>query len=90
MSKPLVTAFPEQDKPRLEVAQVQQEFQDRYNEIMKKHGLDYLNGARSGMVVCSIIFQYHCTVAKNIDPYVGTGIVAMGIVEGSPALKKAA
>jgi len=91
MSKPLVTVFPEQDKPRMEVAQVQQEFQDQYNKIMKKHGLDYLNGARAGMVVCSIIFQYHCTVAKDIDPYVATGIVAMGVVEGTktapPSLK---
>ena len=83
MSKPLVTEFPEKDKPRLEVSEVQQEFQDRYDEIMKKHGLDYLNGARAGMVVCSIIFQYHCTVAKDIDPYVATGIVAMGVVEGA-------
>ena len=83
MSKPLVTVFPEQDKPRMEVAQVQQEFQDRYNEIMKRYGLDYLNGARSGMIACSIIFQYHCTVAKDIDPHVATGIVAMGVVEGA-------
>jgi hypothetical protein len=50
MSKPPVTVFPEQDKPRIDVAQVQQEFQDRYNEIMKRYGLDYLNGARSGMI----------------------------------------
>ncbi|MGZ9164970.1 MAG: hypothetical protein ACXW4U_07330 [Anaerolineales bacterium] len=83
MSKPLVTVFTEQDKPRMDVAQVQQEFQDRYNEIMKRYGLDYLNGARSGMIGCSIILQYHCTVAQDIDPHVATGIVAMGVVEGA-------
>jgi hypothetical protein len=83
MARPLVTKFPEQDKPRMEVTQVQAEYQDSYHEIMKKHGLDYLNGARAGMVVCSIIFQHHCTVAKDIDPYVATGIVAMGVVEGA-------
>jgi hypothetical protein len=83
MARPLVTKFPEQDKPRMEVAQVQAEYQDQYDEIMKRHGLDYLNGARAGMVVCSIIFQHHCTVAKDIDPYVATGIVAMGVVEGA-------
>jgi hypothetical protein len=83
MSKPLVTVFPEQDKPRMEVTQVQQEFQDRYHKIMKNHGLDHLNGARAGIIVCSIIFHYHCTVAKDIDPYVAAGIVAMGIVEGA-------
>lgn len=83
MAKPPVTAFPEKDKPRMSVEQVRQEYQDQYNEIMQKHGLDYLNGARAGMVVCSIIFQYHCTHAKDIDPYVAAGIVAKGIVEGA-------
>jgi hypothetical protein len=83
MAKPLVTAFPEKDKPLMSVKQVQQEYQDQYNEIMKRHNLDDLNAARAGMVVCSIIFQHHCTVAKDIDPYVATGIIAMGVVEGA-------
>lgn len=83
MAKPVVTVFPEKDQPRMSVEEVQQEYQDQYDEVMKRHGLDYLDGARAGMVVCSIIFQYHCTVAKDIDPYVGTGIVARGVVEGA-------
>jgi hypothetical protein len=83
MSKPVVTVFPEKDKPLMSVEQVLQEYQDQYHAIMKKHGLDYINGARAGMVVCSIIFQHHCTVAKDIDPYVATGIIAMGVVEGA-------
>ncbi len=83
MAKPLVTVFPEQDKPRMSVEQVQKEYQNQYDEIMKRHGLDYVNGARAGMVICSIIFQYHCMVTRDIDPYVATGIVAMGVVEGA-------
>jgi hypothetical protein len=83
MSKSLVTVFPESDKPRMSVEQVQQEYQDQYDEIMRKHGLDTLNAARAGMVVCSIIFRYHCTVAKDIAPDVATGIIAMGVVEGA-------
>jgi hypothetical protein len=83
MSRPLVTQFPEKDRPKMEVAEVQAEYQDQYDAIMKKHGLDYLNAARAGMVVCSIVFQYHCTVAKDIDPYVATGIIAMGVSEGA-------
>jgi hypothetical protein len=83
MAKPVVTEFPEQDKPLMELAQIQAEYQDQYNEIMKKHGLDYLEGARAGMIVCSIVFNYHCIPNKDIDPYVATGIVAMGIVEGA-------
>jgi hypothetical protein len=83
MAKPMVTQFPEKDKPLLSTEQVLQEYQDQYHDIMKKYGLDYLNGARAGMVVSSIIFQYHCTKVKDIDPYVAAGIVAMGIVEGA-------
>jgi hypothetical protein len=77
MSKPFVTQFPEQDKPRMGVEEVLAEYQDQYHEIMKKHGLDYLNGARAGMVICSLVFQYHCKNARDIDPHVGTGIIAM-------------
>ena len=83
MSRPMVTTFPEQDKPRMAVADVQAEYQDQYNTVMKKHGLDYLEGARAGMILCSIVFQYHCTRIKDIDPFVGTGIIAMGVVEGA-------
>jgi hypothetical protein len=83
MAKPIATQFPEKDKPLLSTEQVLAEYQDQYHDIMKKHGLDYLNGARAGMVVSSIIFQYHCTKAKDVDPQVAVGIVAMGIVEGA-------
>jgi hypothetical protein len=83
MSKPMVTKFPEQAKPLMTVEQVQQEYQDQYNEVMQRHGLDTLNAARAGMVVCAIIFKHHCSVARDIDPYVAAGIVAMGIVEGA-------
>lgn len=83
MAKPLVTEFPENDKPLMELAQIQENYQDEFNEIMKKHGLDYLEGARAGMVICSMVFNYHCVNNKDIDPYVATGIVAMGVVEGA-------
>ena len=83
MSKPLITKFPEQDKPRMEVDQVLAEYQDQYYEIMKKHGLDYLNAARAGMAVCSIVFEYHCKNIRDIDPYVAAGIIAIGIIEGA-------
>ena len=82
-SKPPVTEFPQKDKPLMTVEQVQLEYQDQYNEIMKKRGLDYLNAARAGMIVSSIVFQFHCTRAKDIDPRIGAGIIAMGIVEGA-------
>lgn len=83
LDRPVVTQFPEQDQPRLNVEEIQAQFQDHYHKIMSSYGLDYLNGARAGMVACAIIFNYHYKVAKDIDPYVGTGIVAMGVVEGA-------
>ena len=83
MARPVVTKFPEKDKPLMDTDQILQEYQEQYHEIMKKHGLDYLDGARAGMIVSSIIFQYHCIKSKDIDPYVATGIVALGIVEGA-------
>jgi hypothetical protein len=83
MSKPMVTTFPEQHKPLMSVEQVLAEYQDQYHEIMKKHGLDYLQGARAGIVVASIVFEYHCKKTKDIDAFVATGIVAMGVVEGA-------
>jgi hypothetical protein len=83
LAKPMVTKFPEQDQPRLKVEQVQTQFQDSYQEIMGRHGLDDLNAARAGMLGCAILFNHYCKVAKEIDPDVGTGIVAMGVVEGA-------
>lgn len=83
MSKPPITEFPQNDKPLMTVEQVQLEYQDQYDAIMKRHGLDYLNAARAGMVVSAIVFQYHCGTAKDIDAHVGAGIVALGVVEGA-------
>jgi len=83
MSRPLVTQFPEGDKPLMTTEQVLAEYQDQYHAIMQKHGLDYLEGARAGMIVCSTIFQYHVLKVKDIDPFVAAGIVAMGVVEGA-------
>jgi hypothetical protein len=83
MAKPIVTEFPEDDEPLMNLAQVQKTYQDEYNKVMKKHGLDYLEGARTGMVLSSIVFNYHCINNKDIDPYVATGIVARGVIESA-------
>ena len=83
MAKPPVTTFPEGDKPLMSLSQIQAEYQNQYNEIMQKHGLDYTESAYAGMIVASIIFDFHCIKNKDIDPYIATGIVAMGVVEGA-------
>jgi hypothetical protein len=83
MSRALITEFPEQHKPFMTLDEILAEYQDQYQEIMKKHALDYLEGARTGMIVSSFFFEYFCKQAKVIDPFVATGIVAMGVVEGA-------
>ena len=70
-------------KPRVEMAHVQTGFQDQYNAIMKKHGFNYLDSARAGVVLCSLLSQYHSTNLKEIDLYVAAGIVAQGILEAA-------
>jgi hypothetical protein len=83
MAKPVVTTFPEADRPRMDVGEILAEYQDQYHEIMKEHGLGYLDGARAGMIVCSVFFEYHCKKTRDIDPFVAAGIVSLGVVEGA-------
>jgi hypothetical protein len=70
-------------QPHEEIEKVQAQFQDQYNEIMKKHGLDYWNGALAGMIVCAIVFHYHCQVTRDIEPGTAAGIVSVGVVAGA-------
>lgn len=80
-------------KPLVEMTYVQKELQDQYNAVMKKHGFNYMDAARAGIVLCSVLVQYYSTTVKEIDPYVGAGIVAQGIIEAAktvpPRLKSA-
>jgi hypothetical protein len=78
-----VTNIPEEHQSHLDILHAQEKFQDTYNAIMRKHGLDYLDGARAGMILCSIVFQVHCIRAKDLDRNVAAGIISMGVVEGA-------
>jgi hypothetical protein len=77
-----ILQIPDEHKPLKTILQIQDVHQDEYNAIMKRHGLDYLDGARAGIIVCSMVFGYH-TQRKEIDTRVGAGIVSMGIVTGA-------
>lgn len=78
-----ILQIPDEHKPLKTILEIQEAHQDEYNAIMKRHGLDYLDGARAGMIVCSMVFSYHCLQRKDIDPRLGAGIISMGIVAGS-------
>jgi hypothetical protein len=79
----LIVETPEVHKPLKTIEQIQEEFQEEYNAIMKDHGLDYLDGARAGVVACSMLVQFHCSDRKDMDPKLAAGIVVMGITTGA-------
>ena len=75
---------------RVEMLFVQSELQGTYNAVMKKHGFGYLDGARVGIMLCSLLIeQYHAARLIDLEP--AAGIVAAKILEAAktvpPALK---
>jgi hypothetical protein len=72
-------------KTEVELLHVQSELQGQYNALMKKHGFDYLDGARVGVILCSILIQQY-SGAKMIDPDAAAGIVAQRIFEAAKAV----
>jgi hypothetical protein len=78
-----ILQIPEAFKPQKTILQIQEAHQDEYNAIMKKHNLNYPDGARAGVIVCSMLFNYHCVKRQDIDPRLGAGILSMGIVTGA-------
>jgi len=75
--------IPAEQEPRKQVLQVQEQFQDRYNQIMKQHGFDYLEGAKTGAVACARLVKLHCLNRKDLEPSVAASTVSIGFVEGS-------
>lgn len=78
-------AAPASFKPDVEMLHVQGIFQEQYNAVMKKHGFDYLDGARVGVILCSILIQQYSR-AKIIDLDAAAGVVAQGIFEAAKAV----
>lgn len=76
-------ASDEAHKPKVEMIYVQRELQDQYNAIMRRHGFNYADAARAGVVLCSLLSQLHSTNLKEIDLSVAAGIVAQGILEAA-------
>jgi hypothetical protein len=78
-------AAPSCFKTKVEMLHVQSELQGPYNAVMTKHGFDYLDSARVGVILCSILIQQYSR-AKLIDPDAAAGIVAQGIFEAAKAV----
>ena len=78
-----VANIPAEFRPRKTLLEIQQEFQDRYNEIMKAHGFDYMDGAKTGAVVCELLVKLYALRRKDLEPKMAASIVSMGFIEGA-------
>jgi hypothetical protein len=78
-----ILEIPDGYKPLKTITEVQEAHQEEYNAIMLSHGLDYVDGARSGIVVCSMLVDIHCVDKKDMDARLAAGMISMGIVAGT-------
>jgi hypothetical protein len=69
-------------RSEMDMSDVQKQFQEPYNAVMKKYGFDYLDGARAGIILCSILLLQYST-ARIVDPYAAAGIVAERVLEAA-------
>jgi hypothetical protein len=79
----LIIDIPIEHKPKKDILQIQELFQEQYNQIMKKYGFDFLEGAQVGAFICGILTNFHCIANKDLEPRLAAGIVSMGFVEGA-------
>jgi hypothetical protein len=79
----IVLDIPQEHKSKKDILEIQELFQDPYNQIMKKYGFDYVEGAKIGALICAIITNVHCMTQKDLALNLAAGIVAMGFVEGT-------
>ena len=74
--------IPPEHQTHLNAQEIAEKFGSRYDEIMKKHGFDYADGARTGAVVCARLVKLHCANRTDLTPQVAASIVSRGFVEG--------
>ncbi len=75
--------IPPEYEPRKDILQVQELFQVPYNRIMEKYGFDYLEGSKTGAVICARLVKLHCENRKDIEPPTAASTISIGFVEGS-------
>lgn len=69
-------------KPEMTMFQVQNEFQGQFRDVIKRYGFNDLEGARVGIILCSILIQQYSRDGI-IDPDAATGVAAQGIFEAA-------
>jgi hypothetical protein len=78
-----VTKIPTELTSKKTLPQIQEQLQERYNEIMREHGFNYVEGAKTGAVVCALLVKVYALRRKDLEPKMAASIVSMGFVEGS-------
>lgn len=78
-----VAQIPEAVRPRKTLLQIQEHFQDRYNEIMREHGFDYFEGAKTGAVICALLVKIYTLRRKDMETSLAASIVSLGFIEGA-------
>jgi hypothetical protein len=76
-------SIPADKRSTKSILQVQEHFQDRYNDIMRRHDFDYVEGAKTGAVACARLVKLHCLNRSDLEPSLAATIVTMGFVEGA-------
>ena len=71
-------------RPQAALPDVQSELQEPYHAVLRKHGFDDREGARVGVILCSLLIQQY-SGARIIDADAAAGIVAQGIFEAASA-----
>jgi hypothetical protein len=79
----LVFKMPPEHRPKTGILEIQRALQVPYNHIMRTHQFDYLEGAKTGAVVCALLVKALCKDSQTLKPELAAGIVSMGFVEGS-------
>lgn len=73
---------PEAFQSRVDMNYVQRELESSYQAVMKKHGFDDLDGARVGIILCTLLIQKYAA-EKSIDLQAAAGIVAEKVLEAA-------
>lgn len=75
-------AAPDSLKSKIDMFRIQTALENLYNTVMQKYGFDPLEGARVGIILCTILIQQY-KQANILDPAIAAGIVAQGVLEAS-------
>lgn len=79
----LILKFTGEQSPRKSLVEIQEQFQDAYNEIMRRNGFDFAEGGKTGAVVCAMLVKAYCVRRRDLEPGLAAGIVEMGFIEGA-------